>query len=347
MSRVLLVLLGIVLGVVASLAWRERPRDDAPVTVVVSNTPRPPSPASPVADAPPAAMVEGAPRLTLDAAALSLVDLASVAVSATDLGAETQVAGRILDRGALLAERRALAAAREAAAAQREVQAAQRARLERLRALAREGEITVVRELNALELATRREAENGVARRGEVERLEQQLGGRWGPLADDEDAAAALAATDTHLLEFATATPPPSTVFVATDENRAAARDARVLGAATSALGAASPATWYALVREPALRIGMRVSVWIPQAVPAARGTLLPATALLWHGGAQWYYVELAPGSFERRRLGEHQVHDLGAIVTDLAPGTRVVTRGAQALLAEELHARIPSEDDD
>ncbi|MGE0858819.1 MAG: hypothetical protein AB7I01_00620 [Gammaproteobacteria bacterium] len=345
MSRVLLVLLGVALGVVASLAWRERPREDVPVTVVVSNTPRP---ASPVAEAPPAArVVAGAPRLSLDAAALSLVDLTSVAVGATDLGVETQVAGRILDHGALLADRRALAAARDAAAAQRAVQATQRARLERLRALASEGEIAVVRELNALELATRREAENGVARRAEVQRLLQQVESRWGPLASDEDAAAALAADDSHLLEFAAATPPPSTVFVAADENRAAARDARVLGAATSALGAASSATWYALVREPALRVGMRVSVWIPLAAPAARGTLLPAAALVWHGGAQWYYVELAPGSFERRRLGEHQPHDLGAIVADLAPGTRVVTRGAQALLAEELHARIPSEDDD
>lgn len=345
MSRVLLVLLGIVLGVVASLAWRERPPEDGPVTVVVSNNPRSTTQAT---EAPPAPrVVEGASRLSLDAAALSLVDLTSVAVSATDLGAETQVAGRILDRGALLADRRALAAARDAERAQREVQATQRARLERLRALAREGEIVVVRELHALELATRREAENGVARRGEVLRLEQQLAGRWGPLAVDEDAAAALAAGDSHLLEFAAATPPPSTVFVAADENRAAARDARVLGAATSALGAASSATWYALVREPALRVGMRVSVWLPQTAPAARGALLPAAALLWHGGAQWYYLELAPGSFERRRLGEYQPHDLGAIVLDLAPGTRVVTRGAQALLAEELHARIPSEDDD
>jgi hypothetical protein len=40
--------------------------------------------------------------------------------------------------------------------------------------------------------------------------------------------------------------------------------------------------------------------------------------------------------------------HALGIVVTEgLSAGTAVVVRGAQALLAEELRQRIPSEDDD
>jgi hypothetical protein len=75
---------------------------------------------------------------------------------------------------------------------------------------------------------------------------------------------------------------------------------------------------------------------------------MLPAAAVVWHGGAQWFYVETAPGDFERRRLSASVTDARGIIVSKgLATGTPVVVRGAQALLAEELRQRIPSEDDD
>lgn len=69
-------------------------------------------------------------------------------------------------------------------------------------------------------------------------------------------------------------------------------------------------------------------------------GALLPAEALLWWQGKQWAYVEVSPGHFERREASAARRQDKDWFVPGFAPAT-VVTRGAQALLSQELRSAI------
>ncbi len=340
--RVWLLLVGIAVGVGASWLWRtySPPPPAARTTVTVDADDDTVPAAVSSSDAP--------AHLKLQAAARELADIQTAQVQRTTAQIEHYTPARVLDGGELLAALRERRAARSALATQQALVASQRARLERLRGFAARGEITVARELNALELSVRRELDVAASRAAQLEQREAQLRARWGAsLATYDGLEATLATGDAQLVEFA-ASEAPTEVFVGRDEQRAQARRATVLGAAPAALGTAAASTWIGLVNDRSLRVGMRLSVWVPQGDAALEGVLLPASAVVWHAGAQWYYLESARGEFERRRLPAVVKHALGLIVSaGLPAGSTVVVHGAQALLAEELRQRIPSEDDD
>jgi len=344
MSRLGILAIGIALGIGASWLWRTPGLTSSPVPAGVAIS------RDDDDDQERAAISRSsAPaHLALDAAARELADIHSEQVQSTRVEVEQYAAGRVLDGGELLAALRERRAARDAVSAQQHLLASQRARLERLRGFAARGEITVTRELNALELSVQREADHAATRAAHLARSEAALRARWGvTLARLEGLETDLAAGAQQLVEFAAATV-PAEVFIASGEQRDQARAARVLGAAPAALGAAPTATWVALIDDARLRVGMRVGVWVPVGGEAVEGVLLPATAVVWHAGVAWFYVETAAGEFERRRLPAVVNHGLGMVVSEgLANGAAVVVRGAQALLAEELRQRIPSEDDD
>lgn len=69
-------------------------------------------------------------------------------------------------------------------------------------------------------------------------------------------------------------------------------------------------------------------------------GAMLPADALLWWQGKQWAYVEVSPGHFERREASAAGRQDKGWFVPGFEAAT-VVSRGAQALLSQELRSAI------
>ncbi|MBK8961001.1 MAG: hypothetical protein IPM80_21895 [Proteobacteria bacterium] len=341
--RAWLLIVGIALGVAASALWQAR--HAAPPVSSAREAPSRARDAQATDDAPGAA---SSPRVHLDADARALADIHTEPAQASELRVEHYTPGRVLDGGALLAALRERRAARDAVRTQQALLTTQRARLERLRAYAARGEISVARELNALELSVRREADVEARRVAQLAASETLLGARWGTtLARRDGLEASLAAGDAQLVEFA-APAAPRQVYVARDEQRAAALPAEVLGAAPAALGNAAASTWVALLADSSLRVAMRVSVWVPSGDATLRGVLVPAAAIVWHGGVEWYYVETAPGEFERRRLGEAHRHALGVVIGDgLEAGSAVVVRGAQALLAEQLRQHIPSEDDD
>lgn len=69
-------------------------------------------------------------------------------------------------------------------------------------------------------------------------------------------------------------------------------------------------------------------------------GALLPPDALLWWQGKQWVYEESAPGRFERREAVAARRAENGWFVPGF-PQSTVVSRGAQALLSQELRSAI------
>jgi hypothetical protein len=126
------------------------------------------------------------------------------------------------------------------------------------------------------------------------------------------------------------------------------ARPARVVAAAPAVLAGSNRASWHAVVGAPGLRHGMHVDVWVASSHEPLDGALLPDGAVVWHGGRRWYFVQRDAGLFERMAL-PLQPPGLSAAFLPAAQAddVRVVTRGAQTLLAEEFRGAIPDEDDD
>jgi multidrug efflux system membrane fusion protein len=86
------------------------------------------------------------------------------------------------------------------------------------------------------------------------------------------------------------------------------------------------------------LRADQRLTALVPQERHASTGVAVPAAAVIWYAGQPWAYIETTPGHYERRPLAQNtqqpgdwfQTHGFEA-------GERVVVRGAELLLSEEL----------
>jgi hypothetical protein len=96
------------------------------------------------------------------------------------------------------------------------------------------------------------------------------------------------------------------------------------------------------------LRVGMRVNVVPAQSSAATmKGVIVPNQAIAWHGGMAWIYVKTKPDTFLRKPVASDIELDNGWFDNSIAPGTEVVTRGAQLLLSEEFKFQIKNENED
>jgi len=62
---------------------------------------------------------------------------------------------------------------------------------------------------------------------------------------------------------------------------------------------------------------------------------------VVWRQGKSWVYLQSAPDRFVRRELPPAMAIDQGWFVPGGFQGARLVVRGAQSLLSEELRAQI------
>ena len=346
MMRIVLLLIGIAVGVGAMLVFEARPVSGPPTARAVTEHEDDEARHR-------RRHVDGAVRIELTGAEMELADIRLGRLAPISVVPEQRTVGRVANSADLLTVLRELRAARTAAAGQQAVVATLGARLRRLRGLSARGEISIARELAGLEVEYRREVDVGASRTARIGVLETALLGRWGStLARTDDATTArlslLEAGKAHLIEFNAAAPPPSIVYAAAGERREDAGPVQVLGPAAAALGAGQGASFFGLSQDTNLRAGMALTLWIPENDTPVSGLLLPASAVVWHHGSQWYYVAAAPGSFERRALGAALAQGSGFVLpAGEATGAEVVLRGGQLLLAEEFRAAIPEEDDD
>lgn len=344
MSRWMLLLAGMALGI-GVMQWWERTAPTPPPAVLVDDDDD--------GDEARAMPARHARQVVLTPETVALVGLDLAVPKTGRIAPEAETVGKVADAADLLSLLRELRAARAAAATADGIVATLGERLTRLRALSGRGEITVARELAALELDYRRERQAAGTRAAQVESLDTALLARWGSalaaLARAESALLApLEAGAAHLIAFVADTQAPATVYVAADGQRAAAVPAQVLGAAANTLGGTAGRSFLALAQDDRLRTGMALSVWLPTAANPIDGVMLPASALVWHQGAQWYYATSDGTTFQRHPLGAARAVGADFLVPAAqAPSGRIVSRGAQALLAEEHRDAIPEEDDD
>lgn len=108
-----------------------------------------------------------------------------------------------------------------------------------------------------------------------------------------------------------------------------------------------APAYLYWVPAHAGLVSGLNLPVSLP-AGPPQRGVVVPQSAVVWTQGNPWCYIETSLGKFTRTAVSTANATPGGWFVTGtIAPGTRVVTGGAQTLLSEEFRSQIQSEDDD
>ena len=103
---------------------------------------------------------------------------------------------------------------------------------------------------------------------------------------------------------------------------------------------------YYAVPAASGFVPGMNVTAQLTTGGNSPAVTVPAAAVVDWQGKA-WIYRRRSDGAFVRTGIAADQRDAAGNyIVRDLAPGTPVVTQGAQLLLSEELRSQAPVESD-
>lgn len=97
---------------------------------------------------------------------------------------------------------------------------------------------------------------------------------------------------------------------------------------------------FYVAAAESGLLPGMSVVVYLPTG-EATSGAIVPDDAIVWWQDRAWIYRRGGPQAFTRIRIGTDLPTTGGYVAKELAPGSEIVTRGAQLLLSEEFRAQI------
>lgn len=295
-------------------------------------------------------------RVVLSSEQMTLAGIEAVVMTTQTVHPEHAFYGEVVDAVELLRQMRALEAARGVAAAQGGTLGALQQRLQRLKEFAARGEVAATRELAELEIAVLREHERSRELAARASDQRDQAAVSWGSallaaLAGDQQTLTAFDQGSACLVRFAAPAVEIDlgrSAVAAADGVHAHAVTARLLAPAPAVTAGFAGATWYAGLPCAGLRVGMPVAIWVSAQGAAITGAVLPASAVLWHAGSRWYYVEEGAGIFTRHALGAAVAHGEDVVLVDQgALEAKVVVRGAQTVLAEEQRAAIPEEDDD
>ena len=282
------------------------------------------------------------PSVVLDAVQRERIDLATAPLAAGRDDGEVAAAGRVLDPTPLFDA--ALARATAHSVAERTSREVARVRL-----LSRGQENASARDLEIAEDDNRRA-------RLDVEAAQARFAAAWGDdLAGRTDLGAllarlaprhaALARVDTPAAMDALGAPTGLRVAVAMRPERALG--ALLLGPAPSVDPVVQGIGWLLLIEPDPPPSGTALTATLHFAERAFEGVVVPRAAVIRRDGGSFVYVEAPAGSFERRAVSLLRPRDDGWLATGaLAPGDRVVVRGAQALLGAEFPQSAPDEID-
>ncbi|MEQ8290173.1 MAG: hypothetical protein RIB78_10650 [Gammaproteobacteria bacterium] len=137
-------------------------------------------------------------------------------------------------------------------------------------------------------------------------------------------------------------------VLVNRNGDRQTARKAYLVSVAPYSESNLQGETYFLRTNADKLRVGMRLHVWLPGTGYSGEGIGIPDSAIVWHAGKAWAYVQVDEQTFSRRSLAsEVKTEDGWLVRKHFQVGERIVISGAQTLLSEEFKWAIPEEDDD
>ncbi|MEO8628720.1 MAG: hypothetical protein ABI612_11550 [Betaproteobacteria bacterium] len=127
-------------------------------------------------------------------------------------------------------------------------------------------------------------------------------------------------------------------------------RPARYVSPAPQGDATLPGATFFYVVNANGLRVGNRLTARINLGSRSRKGVVIPATAVVWHGGKAWAYVRDDDDDdvFLRKAVDTSQELSGGWFnVEGFEPDEDIVVSGAQLLLSEELKFQIRNENED
>ena len=137
-------------------------------------------------------------------------------------------------------------------------------------------------------------------------------------------------------------------VAVAPVAGRGEARPARFVSPAPRTDPTLPGTTYFYAAAADGLRVGMRVAGRVRVGDTAREGVIVPASAVVWHGGKAWAYLKQGEDLFVRKEVDTADQSANGWFDADhFAPGDAIVVSGAQLLLSEELRFQIRNENKD
>ena len=128
----------------------------------------------------------------------------------------------------------------------------------------------------------------------------------------------------------------------------AEARAARFLSTAPQSDATLPGVTYFYAASGQGLRVGMRVAGQLKLGSKPRKGVIVPAAAVVWHGGKPWAYVKEKDDLFVRKEVSTAlELRGGWFNAGSFEPDDEVVVSGAQLLLSEELKFQIRNENED
>jgi len=139
-----------------------------------------------------------------------------------------------------------------------------------------------------------------------------------------------------------------SFVFINTHPERSTSRKAYLISPASHTNPLSQGVTYYFRTPAENMRIGMHLSAWVIVSDEVQTGVDVPLASVIWYGGQPWVYVQVEDDLYSRRPVADYRETDFGWFITNtFEQDEKIVIRGGQLLLSEELRWQIPDEDDD
>lgn len=299
---------------------------------------------------------DGSTIVLVDAAAARANGIVVAPADAAGSADRTMAYASVVDVATLADLSGAIATARTQAAAAFAKATASRAAYERATALYKDEQIGSLAAAQAAEATWRADAAGRAAAASAVAVQSAVALQAWGPaigrsLATGDPLVARLLARQTMLVQL---TLPPATTTAASSRPPVSASAQtpgggrvrlRLLSVATRADPRVQGAGFYYLAPSaPGLLPGISLSVALSSPASVPRGAAIPPGAVVLAGGRPYVYAEITPGRYARRPVEPDRSGGAasgGQRAPGLAPGTRIVVAGAQALLSEEFRAGL------
>lgn len=283
--------------------------------------------------------------VTLTAAGVNSSGITTAVLQATRQTRQTQATASVLDPQPLLALAAQLQAAHSNARATAIAAHSARVEAKRTAALYHDGENASLQQLQATAaVAAQAQAQQQIAQAREVA-ARSSARAQWGSslaalLARGPQALNAYAEGQRALLAVVLPagllTPPGDTIALSLPDRRSLS--ARLIGASPRADAVVQGATFFYRADGATLRTGQRLTATVPLGGAAQNGVTVPAAAVIWYAGQPWAYVETAAGHYQRHPLSVDARNAGGWFEpTGFRAGVRVVVRGGELLLSQEL----------
>jgi hypothetical protein len=290
----------------------------------------------------------GEPTITLDAATQQKIGLVTTPTRASQQNEELQLFGNVVDVQELAAIENQAATARAQAAQARAKAAYDRNELARLKTLNADNRAVsdrVVQEAAATLAADEAAAASATASMQAAASTATQ---RFGPLI--ASALASRSALYENLISMRQVliqiaqplgNPPPQMLTTVGSDGRSI--PARLLSPAPRVDPKLQGASYFYVAPRGNLAAGMNVTARYAGA-RATAGVIVPSDAAVSFQGKSWIYIRRDPTRFARREISTATPVPGGFFVTNIKPGSDVVTTGAQQLLSEEMRAQLREE---